>query len=251
MSHFSDIGFHINTPEDFDRLLTSAVSFGEVLPARRGTYVLWSPDGAIEMWVQTNHEDQVVGVNPHYNGRGRLTLTVEATHWNEDIPLDGSLIGSGTMEPLRLMVDMPDFDLVEAQLIPDSEVTLQIAAFAHTLAAFSDEADFAANSYKMESGEGFAPESLVPTGLFLEEATAEVFLSGRVIQAEQRVNPITKAAFWHVLAQTFGGTLDVVADPALVNGEPQAGGLVQGTFWLSARLALNAMGGAGKTNGKG
>ena len=56
-------------------------------------------------------------------------------------------------------------------------------------------------------------------------------------RAEVLVNRFTDQPFHTLRVRTFGGTFDVVAHPSLVADEPQVGGVAQGNFWLSARVA--------------
>ncbi|MGF1504619.1 MAG: hypothetical protein ACFB51_05715, partial [Anaerolineae bacterium] len=232
MSHFSDIGFIVETPEDLDTLIASAIADGKVYPAEHGSYVYWALDGGIEMWVQTNHNDQVVGFNPHFSGSSRVQVAMVNTAWQEDMPLDGSLyvhvVSSDDLEQLVFMVDMPDFGLVHTRLAPDSVHTLQVAAFAHELNIFADEAEFEATSAQLDDGMRFAAESFFPAGLLAEkeEDTAMAFFSGRIEEHNRRDNPFTGKLFHHLLIRTLLGTLDVVADPQLVQATPRSGGLV-------------------------
>jgi hypothetical protein len=242
MSHFSDIGFTIETPEQLDRVLIRAISEGQAHRVSNGAYVHWQPGEGVELWVQTSTDDQIVGLNPHFAGQGRLAIGVEDTVYNPIIPLDGAVIAWGTPPEagaiekglFQLMVDVPNFRLVEDRIVPQARCELQIAAFAHTIAAYADRDDYKANSYK---GGSFAPISFVPTGLLeRDQIAAEAFLSGVVRQARPLKNPVTGVPFYYMLVETLGGTMDVVADPALLPAPPVEGGIIQGEFWLSACL---------------
>jgi hypothetical protein len=249
MSHLSDLGFTV-TMEEFQRLVMQAATEGEVLPSAHGCYVRWSPGAGIELWVQADSEKQLVGCNPHFAGAGRMRVGLIKPLGNPERPLDGGFYGWADPKDAEpesgeypFVADAPDYDLIQERFTPLRTVEVQIAAFAHELHCFADEAAFDASQ---EGKPGFAAESFIPTGLFhhdieqLEAQTtreqAQALFCGHILQAEQRTNPTTGSVFHALLVRTLGGTVDVVADPALVQDRPTVGGIVHGTFWLSGRI---------------
>lgn len=68
------------------------------------------------------------------------------------------------------------------------------------------------------------------------ERPAHAMLTGHVVQTGVRVNELTGVGFRWASVVTLIGEIDVVADPAVVAGEPTPGGVVEGTFWLSGRI---------------
>ena len=46
-------------------------------------------------------------------------------------------------------------------------------------------------------------------------------------------NPVTATDFCWAHVSTYGGEVDVVADPVLLNDVIVKGGVVKGSFWLS------------------
>jgi hypothetical protein len=115
-----------------------------------------------------------------------------------------------------------DAHLVQLHLVLPSVVTLQVAAFAHELACYTDEAAyFAAQEREVR----FAAESLIPTGLFAlagEGERAEALFAGRVLRTEVRTNPASGAAFHALLVRTLGGCLRRRGRPGRRHG--RAGG---------------------------
>jgi hypothetical protein len=65
---------------------------------------------------------------------------------------------------------------------------------------------------------------------------SRAFFTGRVLASEQRQNSVTGQTFHSALVKTLGGTIDIVADTRQVQGEMHPGSIVQGEFWLCARL---------------
>ena len=59
---------------------------------------------------------------------------------------------------------------------------------------------------------------------------------GIVLDSSVLVNPATGRAFQWARVRTFGGELDLVADPEVVTGAFVTAGVVTGSFWLSGRV---------------
>ena len=66
---------------------------------------------------------------------------------------------------------------------------------------------------------------------------AEAVFSGHVLESGRRTNRLTGADFIWCLVETLGGVYDVVIDPELLPDVPRVGGVLQGSFWLSGRIA--------------
>jgi hypothetical protein len=112
---------------------------------------------------------------------------------------------------------------------------VQLAAFAHTCACHADDEAFAASQ---DSDMRFAPESFIPSGTFDDGdvASAIALFTGHVVETEELTNGWTGERFRWARVRTLGGEVDVVADPEIVEGTPIAGGVIEGTFWLSGQL---------------
>jgi len=272
-SHLSDLGFaYEGFPDldaELDHLVGQARGQGRTIPCPGGSYVLWETSAGAELWVQLDSAGQVVGANPHFSGSARLTVGLTEVYEPGYGPLGGSIHGWAAPEgddpesgAYPFVVDIPNFACVREALVPGLTSVVQVAAFAHELSCYpSDEAfeeaqqaphrTLRARLGRLLQGRrkpppGFAPESFIPAGL-VDRAMgwrgpsdsppeAHAVLTGHVLAAALLTNPATGRAFHHLLVRSFGGSFDVVADPAIVVGEPVAGGVVQGHFWLSGRL---------------
>lgn len=242
-NHFTALGFRVTEQADLDGLLREAELAGERIRTRGGTYLLWSPGSGVELWFQINSQLEVVSCNPHFSGASRMEVHTVSTIAGAEGTLDGGLYAwaapagpepeSGTYP---FVSDLPDFDLVAARLTQPARLTLQVAAFAHELSCFLDEGAYYASQ---KEGPRFGAESFIPSGLFVTgdaPPTAHAVFTGQVLEAELRTNPATGLLFQHLRVRTLGGELDVVADPAGVEGSPVVGGTASGSFWLSARI---------------
>jgi hypothetical protein len=245
-SHLSDIGFDFNTEEEFGELAYQAYELGARLRVVQGVYLHWSPGDGVEIWGQLDHEENFIGLNPHFTGDSVMSVGLTARlERAESSVLDGAFHGWASPSEdnaesghYPFVFDAPDFRLCDSVKVP-GVVEAQIAAFAHELSAFESEEAYYA--FQPE-GPKFAAESFIPSGLFtpamesVEPPQAHAILTGRVLNTALRVNPVTKSEFLWAKVQTFGGVFDVVADPLIVNGAVVEGGIVHGSFWLSGRL---------------
>jgi len=245
-SHLSDIGFDLNTEEEFSELAYQTYERGARLRVKQGVYLHWSPGEGAEIWGQLDHEENFIGLNPHFAGDSVMSVGLTARlERDEASMLDGAFQGwaspsgdDAEFGHYPFVFDAPDFRLGDSVKLP-SIVEAQIAAFAHELSVFeSEEAYYASQS----EGPKFAAESFIPSGLFtpdlesVEAPQAHAILTGKVLNTAFRINPVTKSEFLWAKVQTFGGVFDVVADPLIVNGAVVEGGIIHGSFWLSGRL---------------
>jgi hypothetical protein len=248
-NHFSDIGFDLNTESEFQELANQVYERGKRFRTGKGTYLYWSPGEGVELWGQLDQTNNFIGLNPHFVGEStmRVGLTAEVDR-SESSPLDGAFYGwasPNNEDPesghYPFVFDVPDFQLGKRAKLP-CIADIQLAAFAHGLAAFeSDDAYEAAHTEEPK----FAAESFIPSGLFTPEGEATkppqayAIMTGYVIETAMRINPVAKAEFCWTRIRTYGGEFDVVADPTIVTGSIVKGGIVQGTFWLSGRRLNN------------
>lgn len=241
--HFAAIGFLLKRPEDFVRLASRAARVGTAVRAPHGSYVSWSVGHGAELWVQVDEQRQPIGCHPHFAGSSRLRARVTAILPDPGAPMDGSLYATATeagAAQYPFVVDVPDFNVRVAQLTVPADVTLQVAAFAYELQCFADDGEFLRPGNRVSK---LATEAFIPSGLFqpdgrpIHPPQARAIFTGYVRHSEQRSNLFSGRWFQYLTVQSLGGTFDVVADPSVVQGSPVVGGVIFGSFWLSARLA--------------
>ncbi len=251
-SHLSTIGFSVDTDQEFVDLAERGMEEGEEIPVGRKRYVRWADPSGAELWVQVNWLEMVIGMVPHFSGTSevRVGLT-EALREPDDSPLDGAFHAWADPDPespgtglYPFVFDCPDAASYGKVALP-SPARAQIAAFAHEIEVFADEASFEAGQ---DPEMPMASRSFIPIGLFSGEGEdeedeedeappkASALLSGHVRRSEERRNGLTGHRFLWAEVETLGGILDVVADRELLPSGIPEGGLVQGVFWLSGRL---------------
>ncbi|MEI7555824.1 hypothetical protein [Candidatus Chlorohelix sp.] len=243
--HFACIGYRFENQEDWNELIIRSAQSGGIIQSNLGFYSLLAPGAGIEVWTQLD-EEKITGCNPHFHGSSRVKVGIAKIWRSEEWPLEGSIhcwANPNEQNPEQgdyaFVVDVPDLDLAYEKLECPGFATLQLAAFAHQLECYRDEETY----YNSQSRQRkFAAESFFPTGLFQapegEQATppATAIFAGHIEAVETRTNPDSGYEFLYMSIKTLAMTLDVVADPEMVKGEPILGGVISGSFWISGRV---------------
>ena len=245
-SNMISLGFPVTTEQDFRHYVYQATEFGRKIETPNGSYTLWEIGSGIELWVQTNLHRRIIGMNPHFQGLGRMQvgLSRRITRRSHSI-LDGAFYAwtnpqadNPSSGEFPFVFDLPDYDTYLDLQLPSLE-RVQLAAFAYTLRGFKDEREymnFTREGSKTES------EPLVSCGLFSSNnkvtsaPCSEMSMNGRILETARLTNPVTGQKFYWARVRIAGGTIDVVADPQVVQGPLIAKGMLSGKFWLSGRL---------------
>jgi hypothetical protein len=250
-SQFSAIGFQVSSGEDLAALATHVAERADTIDAREGQYLRWSPPSGEQLWLQLTRSGDAMGMNPHFAGRSRVRVGVEARVSREShTPLDATFLawanppeGSATGGDYPFAFDCPDgavHDEAQLPLVADA----QIAAFTQQLTVYGSEADYEAA--RASQGLPFESRSFIPSGLVspggepVNPPESHALISGHVVEAAEQRNSVTGQAFWWALLDTIGGTFDVVIDPALLAAPVRPGNVIAGWFWLSGRLVIEA-----------
>lgn len=244
-SHFSALGFPVNSGDDFVTLAEEVSSIADPLPATAGDYLRWSPPSGEELWLQVDPEHRLLGMNPHFRGRSSMRVQVDARIRRDDhTALDGAFhafaMPEGDGEEAQLypfVFDAPDADVHAALALPATAL-VQLAAFANQAECFPTPEAFAASP----RGGRFASKAFIPSGLFaadgemLDQPKAYAILIGHVLESATLENTLTHLPYHWALLETYGGMLDVVIDPSVLPEMPPTGGVMMGSFWLSGRI---------------
>jgi hypothetical protein len=262
-NHFTDLGFDVLEASDLTDLLAQGAGSADDIPLDSGGSLLrWAVGAGIELWIQVLPTGELVGVHPFFLGPSRIKFRIARVDVSRHEVEDGALMGwvSPGADPdvnpgaYPMRFDLPAYPLgVEGA--DDGDVReLQVAAFADEIAVYRDEKEF------MEAQDldaEFSVRSFVPIGLIPPEEeeeeedpfgegllqynpdfqpVAEALFSGEITRCEKRINPFTRNPFWWLQVSTYASEYDVVADAALLDREPQPGDIIQGHFWMAARL---------------
>lgn len=257
-NHFSVIGFKASSAEDLSALVNNLLEKGgEKQPCPAGYYHRLRSAVGPELWVHmqkataTGEADPyvAVGITPFFEGEGRTPIRVRAMRQR---PNDNLFEGAFYVElgPTIALIDVVDFARFAGKPVPFMAIA-QVVAFPHELAVFENEAAFAAT--QADKNVKFTPRSFLASGLFVRgggsgdivfldpeaddfRAPARAFLTGEVQKSERRRNPETGQEFTWALIGTAGGTFDLVADDMVLRDALRPGMIVEGEFWLCARL---------------
>ena len=244
-SHFMSIGFAIEADADLQRYMSNESISGAEFYAKAGRYVLWPSEHPSQLWLQLDNANNLVGINPHFAGRAMMRVKLEnRLGRDEDYPLDGGFQGwadpapDGATGAYPLVFDAPDFTL-HSDLILPTVANVQLAAFAHSVAAYPSEQAF----HELQTSETrFAARSFIPSGLFGtdeepdEHPPAHAWFNGVVLETALLTNPVSGMAYRWAWVSTLGGEVDVVCDPNEVAGEIVAGGVIRVSGWPSGRI---------------
>jgi hypothetical protein len=212
-----------------------------------GAYLRWVSGCGAELWLQAADDGDVIGMNPHFDAHSSVRVRLSARVCRPgETALDGAFHGWADPqedEPecgaYPFVFDSPDFARY-AELDLPSVQTAHVVAFAHEIQAFESPEAFDRSQPEERK---FASQFFIPSGLFqpgggeTDPPAALAVFAGHVLQADRRTNPATGRDFYWALVASHGGSYDVVADPSLLEEPPVVGGVIQGQFWLSGRLA--------------
>ncbi|WP_046759380.1 hypothetical protein [Kordia jejudonensis] len=248
MSNLSDIGFDIQSEEDLYSLTEKAYQKSIPLKTLKGTYFIFSDASGAELWIQMSKKNKLIGVNPHFKGKSKRTVSLTATIDRPESILDGAFHSwaaptendnpeSGVYP---FVFDVPNHKKYLGIEIPQT-VDIQLSAFAQEFDYYESEDAFA---NEQEGEPKWSSQSFVPSGLFNQNEgnnsnppEALGLFAGIIKEAEKRKNEFTGQEFYWMLVDTLGGEVDVLADLRFfTTTSPKKGGIVHGQFWLSGSL---------------
>lgn len=250
MSNLSDIGFPVNGDEDINEMIMKVLNNATEIPCPRGFYLKFSDESGAQIYLQGNFDQELIGFNPHFEGKSRRKVGLTQLIERDSSELDGGFHAWANPEnddfeksgEYPFVFDVPDFRTVKIVEFP-AVCEIQLTAFAsNDLKMFESEDEYFASQ---ESEVRFASKSFVPSGLFSFGENEEIDLNvvrpiamfaGEIKEFELKTNSLTNEKFYHFLVETLGGEVDVVADPKLIQTEPKVGGILNGQFWLSGKL---------------
>jgi hypothetical protein len=244
MSNLSDIGFPVQSEQDVNVLITETIKRVESIECRQGFYLRFADASGAEIYLQGNIEQELIGFNPHFDGKSRRKVALTRVIERDSSILDGGFHAWANPNENEtdsgdypFVFDVPDFRMIENFQLPHV-CEIQLTAFASSEKNYFDAQD---------SEPKFASKSFIPSGLFLpnENATATEpprpigIFAGEIKEFELKTNELSNEKFYWFLVDTLGGEVDVVADVKLISSEPQIGSIVSGQFWLSGKIIQN------------
>ncbi len=252
MSNLSDIGFPVQNEQDVNVLITETIKYVESIKCPQGFYLRFADSSGAEIYLQGNNEQEIIGFNPHFDGKSRRRVGLTKIIERDSSELDGGFYAWSTPSnneadsgEYPFVFDVPDFRTVPNYQLPQVR-EIQLTAFAsNDFKIFADEKEF---NDSQENELKYAAKSFVPSGLFafdVDDASIDLsavrpigVLSGEIKEYEFKTNELSGEKFYWFLVETLGGETDVVADAKLVLIKPKIGEIVSGQFWLSGKVIV-------------
>ncbi|MEN7551546.1 hypothetical protein AAG747_26760 [Rapidithrix thailandica] len=248
MSNLSNIGFDIQSEDDFYSLVEKAYEKSTPLKTVKGTYFQFSDESGAELWIQMNKKNELIGMNPHFKGKSKRKVSVTSSIDRPESILDGAF--HSWADPLEddhpesgaypFVFDVPNHKKYEGIETPQI-IEIQLSAFAQEFEYYESEGAF---ENGQEGEPKWASQSFVPSGLFKpgegddpNPPEALGLFTGIIKEFEKRKNEFTGQEFYWLLVDTLGGEIDVLTDLRFFeNTSPGIGGIVHGQFWLSGSI---------------
>jgi hypothetical protein len=253
VSHFSDAGFALDTSNQavFGKSLSEIASHctPETLDAANSVCLIKDKSGA-ELWVGlqrgANGAWEVQTANPAFVGEGHADVEIAGDVSDPEFkPFETSISAHFAGDQVPITFELAD-PREAARFSANTKLTVDIAAFSYEPSVFADEAAFSKSQAKEKVA--YAANFFVPSGSFRESMggampddskrpLAYADFAGTVLKAELRTN-VYGGKYWWTPVKTYAGAVfDVVMDPTSVKEDPKPGSIVEGRFWLSARIS--------------
>lgn len=249
MSNLSDIGFPVRGEEDVNDLIQNIARYVAEVPCLGGFYYRFTDESGAEIYLQTNQGQEVIGFNPHFDGKSRRTVSLTKSIERDSSELDGGFHAwanpadenNPESGEYPFVFDVPDFRTIGRIKFPQ-KFEIQLTAFASNEFQLYESERHYLDSQNSEMK--FAAKSFVPSGLFSPDKNAVSsapprpfgIFTGEIKEFELKTNSLTNEQFYWFLVETLGGEADIVADVKLIENEPQVGGILSGQFWLSGKV---------------
>ncbi len=177
MSNLSDIGFPVQNEQDVNVLITETIKYVESIRCPRGFYLRFSDTSGAEIYLQGNIEQELIGFNPHFDGKSRRKVGLTKAIERDSSELDGGfhawaepdedkIVDSGEYP---FVFDVPDFRMIGEISFPQIQ-EIQLTAFAsNDFKIYESERNY---YVAQNSDPKFASKSFIPSGLFLPDDKA-------------------------------------------------------------------------------
>jgi len=265
-NHFACVGFSMDMEKAISDVITNCIAQGKAFSTGAGNrwLIAWSPVSGAEIWTQhivdpENKQVRLVDCAPHFSGYGRVRVGITGVTTSDVRPSEGMLTGWADPDDENdpesgrypFHFDVPDYDLIRDELRIPCVAVFQIAAFAEgTMKCFLSEDQYDELVVPIGCNPDMEPVFVGPESFFPGSTREEddgntvpnprAFFTGKIESVETLHNDIGGGDFYHLLVRTYGGSFDVVACPEIVDAVPVVGGVVQGNFWLSGRIARSS-----------
>ncbi|WP_432481811.1 hypothetical protein [Moraxella sp. ZY200743] len=251
MSHFSAVGFIIESNDDIGEIIEKILPYAEHRSTHdKLSYLSYTDPSGVQIWLCGNNDSrEIVNVFPCFSPK-----TSQIFGMNAVTPIEQGQFGDGMacgwlnvseydkddgwcdgIYPLT--VELPNYLDYQAD---DKIRTAFLTLFAEDVDIFADVDAFNDWQKRDDNELGFSSEFFSPSGMFSDdeqdEPTAIVLAGLTVIEAEKRTNTITNREFYWCRASTYGGEYEAVFDLDMFDDVPKSGNVIFGNYWLTGQF---------------
>lgn len=263
-SNLSTIGFVFEDEDAFRAaMIACAGAAVDQLPCATGNYGIWRSRAGAEIWFHlaaaTPDDDgensiEICGLTPFFEGQSDVALKVTGVIARSgDNPFEGAVTGWVSPDEAGegsypIVFDAVDFAAHAGDSWPAIR-HVRLAGFARELQAFaSEEAYYAARGAPDVEQPKLAAHAFIPVGLFAatqndkssgsapETPLPTALLTGTILEHQTFTNEASGLPFVWLLVESLEATIDIVADPAVINGELRDGGTIETAVWMFGRF---------------
>jgi hypothetical protein len=241
MRNLAQIGYEVSSLEDFQALAEEAMRLGKSLRAGRNQYFLFSDSSGAQLWVQHNEDEEISGMNAHFDAKHWLDVELLHAQAYDERPMDGTFeakslyrdpgLGPNAEFPI-IAFDLPDAHLVPKVHLP-AIAKVQLIGFAREIHCYENIEDFRkANPSQPLEGlrpvEGDQSENSPISSLMR--------LDGLVMEAKEMYNAHSDRHYYWLLIKTSIGPLEVVGAKRSLPFLPKSGMIFDGHVRLSGKV---------------
>ncbi|WP_406263778.1 hypothetical protein OH779_12310 [Actinacidiphila glaucinigra] len=252
-NHFAAIGLGVTDQDSFRALVSGLLERADAQPVGGDVRQhVWTGTGGARVVIETQGRS-IAQVLPCLAPAGEPVSVTGVALVDDETARVGLLDGPGGTMVCPLAVDLEDRAVLRSRGGTAPEGELRLAALAERLTLHTGgKAAYEASQEGREIG--FAPDFLIPYGLFRPEGAEEGWVpsahagfAGEVLLAEAHTGDVTGGRFHRLRVRTIAGfEVDVaVADEELTDS-PVAGHWVDGEFFMTGSLGLAPAPGAAR-----
>jgi hypothetical protein len=237
MRNLANIGYEAHSLEEFQALADMAYRHGKSYRIGRNQYYCFHDPSGAELWVQLDEEDEIAGMNCHFQSDSSVEVMLLHAYGYDERPLDGTL----EAQPLQGEISHPifAFDLPDAQLVPQVPLpaagSVQLVAFAREVHVYENVEDYR-KAHPGDPLRGISPITIDAAKPGISSSLMR--LDGIVKRAALKHNQNSGRPFYWIELETVIGTVDVVAAPRSLPFLPQQGQVFDGQVRLSGRVTF-------------
>jgi len=248
-SHFNAVGFPVRNMEEYWALARRAAAAGVRNQTADGSaLVRWSVDAGAEIWSHVNRAGEVTGAVPFFSTGHAYKIAVTGTGEDPDEELEGWI--DGWVEPTEedepysgafpLRVTLVNYALTRTRLVRFPPVhAIELAALAHEADLYVDSLAYArapGDVYRVPLGSFVSSAHFAADEEVASFTEATGMFSAPLDSARLLTNPATDEPYWWLQVTVQGVRLHAFADRETLGGEPAAGQILAGSFWMLGRL---------------